>query len=347
MFDSIVGNNHVKTVLRRLLTENRIPGALLLSGNDGIGKKLFALELAKAFNCTAPMDVEPCGQCAACTRISQVTRPPATDRDALRKILWTHHPDVGLLVPPNRVFRVDQMRELEREANFRPYEGKRRVFIIENAEQLNEASSNALLKTLEEPSPTSMVILLTSRPEVLLPTILSRCQTVRFVPLRRAEVQEFLTEKANVPPEEASILAKAASGSLGRALEVDLAEYLERRKSMLEVLEAAILREDRAALFRASELLSDARRKDSYESTLESLEQLLHDIVAIKVHASEAVLNDDLQDRLRQLVPRLSVSVAASWIDQIEELRAQLAVNINRRIATDALFLSMLEKRAA
>src|SRR6185295_10941054 len=105
---------------------------------------------------------------------------------------WTDHPDVGMVVAPKRVLLVDQMRQIEREANFRPYEGKARVFLIEDADKLNAPSANALLKVLEEPPDTSHIILLTSRPAMLLPTILSRCQMIRFSPLKPDEIESYL-----------------------------------------------------------------------------------------------------------------------------------------------------------
>ncbi|HEX8422000.1 MAG TPA: hypothetical protein VF634_01230, partial [Pyrinomonadaceae bacterium] len=162
MFDRLVGNQRVKDVLRRMIAARRVPGAMLFTGEDGVGKKLFALEVAKALNCRAPGGTEACDQCPSCVRIAQSVFPSYNDPEADKKrIIWSDHTDVGLARPYGRFLLVDQMREIEREANFRPYEGAARVFLIEDADRLNEASSNALLKTLEEPPPTSHLILLT------------------------------------------------------------------------------------------------------------------------------------------------------------------------------------------
>src|SRR3712207_5916656 len=147
MFDKLVGNERVKDVLRRVLERGRVPGALLFAGEDGVGKRLFALELAKAMNCRQPEGVEACDRCASCHRIERFEFPPADDSDANKKIIWSEHPDVGLVRAAGRFLLVAQMRDIEREANFRPYEGRARFFLVDEADRLNEPSANALLKT--------------------------------------------------------------------------------------------------------------------------------------------------------------------------------------------------------
>src|SRR3954464_15541838 len=164
MFDRLLGNQHVKDILRRMLDTGRVPGALLFAGEEGVGKKLFALELAKALNCQAAKERhEACDQCSACRRISQSTFPDyPEEKDRKDRLIWSGHPDVALARPYNRLLRIGPMRDIEQEANYRPYEGRARVFMVEEADRLNLFSSNALLKTLEEPAPTSHLILITS-----------------------------------------------------------------------------------------------------------------------------------------------------------------------------------------
>src|SRR5690348_3732946 len=127
--DPLVGNQNAKILISRMIESERVPGALLFSGPEGVGKKLFALELAKALNCRRSVDFRPCGECPTCSRIARINLPTSDDPDDLRRIFWTDHPDVGLVAPPTRMFHVSQMRAVEREANYRPFEGKVRVFI--------------------------------------------------------------------------------------------------------------------------------------------------------------------------------------------------------------------------
>ncbi|HEX8707446.1 MAG TPA: DNA polymerase III subunit delta' [Pyrinomonadaceae bacterium] len=343
MFKHLAGNERVKEILRRMLQSVRVPGALLLAGEEGIGKKLFALELAKALNCRTPRGVEACDECSSCKRLLRSRFSEHEDTESNRnKIIWSEHPDVGLVRPHNRIIRVVPMREIEREANFRPYEGKARIFLIEEADRLNEASANALLKTLEEPPATSHLVLITSRPASLLPTIRSRCQAIRFAPLAPADIQAHLLRTKQVSPADALLLSHVARGSIGRALETDPDSYRRRREAMLSVLDALALTNDRARLLRASEELNDAKSKDEYEPRLQVLELLIHDLWALLLGApDEQVVNADVRPQLAQLGARLDSRRPRRWLSQIEQHRRGFDVNINRKVATDALFLAM------
>lgn len=345
MFAKLVGNERVKEVLRRVLERGRVAGALLFVGEDGVGKRLFALELAKAMNCRQPTGTEACDACPSCLRINQ-SRFPAYDNedDNRSRLVWSEHTDVALVRPFKRIIRVPPMRELEREANYRPLEGRARFFIIEDADRLNESSSNALLKTLEEPPATSHLVLLTARPSALLPTIRSRCQVIRFAPLGVEEMQAHLTKERSLPKREANLLAHIARGSLGRALSTDLKSFREQRDAMLEVLSSLALTGDRARLLRIAEEMNDAKRKDEYEARLDVLEMLVHDVWALGLGMpQERIVNLEVDAELKKISERVPSTRAARWITEIENLRDQMTVNVNRKVATDALFLSMAE----
>src|SRR5882762_11701013 len=209
MFSRLIGNEEVKDALRHLLASGRMPGSLLFTGEAGIGKKLFALELAKALNCRNRVGVEACDECSSCKRISRSTFPPFTsDEDNRERMIWSEHADVAMARPFKNIIRVKVMRELEREANFRPFEGAARVFIVEDADSMNDQAANALLKTLEEPPPASHLILTTSNPTALLATIRSRCQMIRFAPIDAAEVEQFLIEQRSISDDDARLLAR-------------------------------------------------------------------------------------------------------------------------------------------
>jgi DNA polymerase-3 subunit delta' len=348
MFNQIAGNSRVKEILGRMIEAGRLPGALLFAGEEGVGKKLFALEVARALNCRTPQDGEACGHCSACTRIAKINYPEREDADEWNQIIWTNYPDVGLVVAPKRVLRVEQMRQIEKEANFRPFEGKARVFMIDEADKLNDASANALLKVLEEPPRTSHLILITARPAMLLPTILSRCQMIRFAPLTPDEIQTHLTGNNLVDRKTAGIRARAAGGSMGRALAGDLVTFTSQRKAMLKVLQALVLSNNRAELLRSAEQLNEAQYKDEFEERLDVLETLIRDawMLSLGVKPSQLV-NEDLLSELQPISEELDSSRAANWILQIEDVREQLIVNVNRKITTDSLFLTMAGDVAA
>ena len=344
MFDKLVGNERAKEILRRMLAQGRVPGALLFAGDEGIGKWQFAVELARALNCRARNGVEACGVCAACARIGKFHLPASDDKDEHQKIIWSEHRDVGMLRAYNRSILVNAARDLERETNFRPVEGAARVFLIEDADKLSKESSNALLKTLEEVPPTSHLILVTSRPASLLPTIRSRCQVVRFAPLAVDEIERYLVNERLRSPTEARLAARLSQGRLGLALELNVDEFRDRREFLLGVLDALAggATVDRARLLRAAEELSDQKRKDEFEPRLDVLTTLVRDLWLLTLDASAAqIVNQDVRERLSKMGDRIESRRVAGWLARIEELRGQLAVNINRRVATDALLLTM------
>ncbi|MGH9942545.1 MAG: ATP-binding protein [Pyrinomonadaceae bacterium] len=349
MFDHLVGNQRAKETIRRMLRQRRVPGALLFVGEEAVGKKLFALEIAKALNCRAPREGgEACDACPSCARLSHFHTQGTNDAEQ-GPIIWSEHRDVGLVRPEKRFITVDQSRQLEREANFRPTEGAARVFIVEEADRLNQSSGNALLKTLEEMPATTYFILLTSRPASLLTTIRSRCQTIHFAPLSSADIESYLVREQKRAGQEARLVSRLARGRLGAALNINLDTYRAQREAMLAVLDALATtagQPDRGRLLRAAEELTDPKLKDEYEARLSTLEILIHDAWLLSLDPQGAgVVNEDIRERLTKLATHLTSRDAINWLSHIEELRGQLAVNINRKIATDALFLSMAGSR--
>jgi DNA polymerase-3 subunit delta' len=344
MFESLTGNDRVKDVLTRMLASGRLSGALLFVGEEGVGKKLFALEVARALNCRSPKDHQACGTCSSCHRILKINYPAGVDSDEGKKIVWTDHADVGLVVAPKRFLLVDQMRQIEREANFRPFEGNTRVFLIDDAEKFNDNSANALLKILEEPPPTSQLILITARPAMLLPTIRSRCQMIRFAPLNPSDIESHLLKNRLADGPTARLRARASGGSIGRALSGDVGTFTRQRNAMLAVLNALTVTGDQAQLLRSAEQLNEAQHKDEFEERLDVLETLIRDAWMLALGAApDQLVNLDLAEQLENASKQLVPDRAAQWILQIEDMREQLAVNINRKVATDALFMGMAQ----
>src|SRR5215213_11499537 len=177
---------------------------------------------------------------------------------------------------------------------------------------------------------------------MLLPTILSRCQMIRFSPLTPDEIETHITKNNLVDSKTARLRARAAGGSLGRALAGDLVTFTSQRKAMLTVLNALVVSEDRAQLLRSAEQLNEAQYKDEFEDRLDVLETLIRDAWMLSLGvASDKLVNEDLSAELTEIGRKLDSSRAADWILQIEDLREQLIVNINRKVTTDALFLVM------
>jgi DNA polymerase-3 subunit delta' len=219
-FSSIIGHDRAVSILKHALGNDTLAHAYLFAGEAGIGKRMTALALAAALNCDAPGPEGGCGNCPVCRRIAAGT-----------------HPDVHLLVPDGEEIKIDQVRESQADLSLKPFEGKRKILIVDGAEFMNDASANAFLKTLEEPPGDSLIILISAMPQGLLDTIRSRCQTVAFQPLSRHALAAALQAKRSMDAEDAWFLAALSRGSLGRALEMDVNEEKKAREELLAVLD--------------------------------------------------------------------------------------------------------------
>jgi DNA polymerase-3 subunit delta' len=342
MFSKLVGNDNVRQTLRRFLKGGRVPNSMLFAGDEGIGKRQFALELAKAFVCTEPAEHESCGACPACRRADVLNLPTSDKPDDYKRVHFTSHPDIGSVLPLNRTLYVDAIREVEREANFHPYEASARFLIIDKAEKMNDAAANALLKTLEEPCPTSHIFLITSRPDSLLATIRSRCQILRFAPVDISEIETFLVSDRAFTHDEARLAARLSRGSVGRALSISVEQFRIQRERMLSVISTLIRTSEKAPLIRASEAINDARSKPFFEENLDILQSLIHDTWTLRTGGDGSrIVNSDISDQLASLASQAKNADLPGWLREIDVLRENLIVNINRRIATDALFVKM------
>lgn len=343
MFNKIVGNDQLKTVFRRLLRSQKLPNSLLFVGESGVGKKPFALELAKAFVCRNPIDGEACDQCGSCLRAEKFSIPTNADKnDEFKKVFFSEHPDVGIVTAYKNSIFIDAIRSLEVESNFRPYEAKGRFFIIDEADKMNDAATNALLKTLEEPSQTSHIFLLTSRPNALLQTIRSRCQTVRFTPIEANEIEKHLLSTKKFAPDDAELLAKLSRGSIGRALNLDLVKFRDQRESILKALDSLIITNNRAILLKTGEEMNDAKNKDFYDDYINILQTLIHDVWLLNLNEDSEIVNSDIKSIIKRFAQNSEKSRLGEWLKEIETLRENFTVNLNKKIATDGLFMQMV-----
>jgi DNA polymerase III subunit delta' len=215
-FGEIYGHEKQIAILKSAMANNRVAHAYLFYGTEGIGKRTTAFVFARALLCEG--DAPPCDTCMSC-----------------RKAEHNNHPDIIAIKPEGQFIKIGAVKELQEQIQFRPQAG-RRICILTEADRMNAAAANALLKTLEEPSPGNILLLTTSRPHALPMTILSRCQHLRFTPVSREEVARFLREKESLAGGEADVLAASSGGSIGAALEMNREDYLSLRNGILEYL---------------------------------------------------------------------------------------------------------------
>ncbi|MBI3649563.1 MAG: DNA polymerase III subunit delta' [Acidobacteria bacterium] len=323
-FSSLIGNEPIKRRLQRSVADGRIGQSLIFAGQRGIGKHQFALALAQAVNCLQPLEGDACGVCTNC-----------------KKFAAREFTDVKTIEPIGQFIKVEQMREMSEEANFMPYEGRRRVYILDEAERLNLAAANSILKILEEPPDTSLLLLITAKPYALLETIRSRCQMLNFAPLATSALEAYLQANYKRPLAETTLLARLARGSIGRALEIDLGEYKEKRGAMMELLEALTVSRDSIRLMSFAEMLGRKLDKAGFENHVDLLLLLLEDLFHLKLGKSiDALTNADILPRLEAVAEVTSLEKIMEWVEKLEAVLQNLARNINRHIAMEALLIT-------
>ena len=215
-FRDIYGQDKQVSVLQGAIKSDRVPHAYLFHGIQGIGKKTTAKILAKALNCVEN-NADSCDRCPPCLKIEHGS-----------------HPDFVFIEPDGIFIKIEKIRELQDQIKFRPFEGRKRVFIITNADRMNDASANALLKTLEEPKPSNVLILITPRIHKLPQTIISRCQKIRFNPVRPETIASYLTDRLAIDEQSAAEIASSAGGSIGRALEIQKESFFDFKHDLIK-----------------------------------------------------------------------------------------------------------------
>lgn len=325
----------MKKLLQREAAEGRIGQSLLMAGPRGVGKYQFAVALAQALNCEQVKSGDACGDCVPCRKIAR------NEHADVRTILRESQDPSSKKESKSQFIKIEQTRALSEQAQFRPYEGRRRVFIIDDAEWLRHEAANSLLKTLEEPPATSLIILITAKPFSLLDTIRSRCLMLSFAPLNAAEIEQHL-RTIDKSSDEARLRARLACGSIGRAIELDLARYREMRNMLLELIETLAFSRSSIKLLTAAEYLGRKLEKDEFEKYLDALMVLLADLFHLKLRDAEASLtNEDIAERLERAAEALTVDQITEWTDRIELVLRALPRNVNRQLAMDAMLITV------
>jgi DNA polymerase-3 subunit delta' len=320
MMWQVVGHEWAVDLLKRALASERVAHAYLLTGPPQIGKRSLALNFAQALNC---LDEEkPCGQCLAC-----------------RKIAHGSHPDVQIIEGEKGTLKIDQMRILRHEAALSPLEGQWKVYIMRQMEQATAEAANCLLKTLEEP-PSSVILMLTaSEAEALLPTIVSRCQVLNLRPLTTDTVQRALQERWGVDAERAQLLARLSGGRLGWAVAASQNDAIlpRRERHLDEMME--LMGQGRVERLEYAQQLS---------RNAEAVPELLHlwlswwrDLLLAASGSSAGIINIDRGDTLKAQAQRYSLSQVQNFVEALRAAVWRLEHNANTRLTLEVLMLSL------
>ena len=322
-FSTLIGHAPIVELLRRAAERDRVPQSLIFAGPEGVGKRTAAIALAQALNCPKRANGDGCGTCPACLRIA---RGQHADVTMLEK-----GDEASIKIKPLRERILDHM-------GYRPFEGRHRMAIIDPADELTWEAQDALLKTLEEPPSSAVLILVTAYPDTLLATIRSRCRRLRFGPLAEGDVARVLVDRAGVDRAAARGLAAASGGSVARALASRAGEFEEDRDAALDLVAAARSggvagRLNAAAAF--AKHGSKRRDREAVAARLVLVASLLRDLGALHARSETPLANADLEDRLRELSGAFDLSRATAGFAAVDRAAAALERNASPKIVSD------------
>lgn len=343
----VVGHERAVLMLGNSILNQRLGHAYLFTGPQGIGKRTLALEFASALNCLAGNGPngstrgQPCHLCQSCTRIARGSHPDVVEISLERQGLVESDGRAKTATP--KEIKIDAIRGLQATVGLNPHSGAWKVYILGDAERLNEEASNALLKTLEEPPSSTVLLLLALDTEAVLPTIASRCFHVPLRPVRRAAIAAALMSMHGFERDKAEMLAALSGGRPGAALSLASApDALDKRPAALQKL-AAISGAHRVERVNAASDLAKMFTEDrrGFYDLLDHWESWWRDVVAVSSSQPSVAINVDQAPALRAAAERISTYAALNAVKLVEQTRLQLMENVNPRLALESLTLGL------
>jgi DNA polymerase-3 subunit delta' len=323
---NVAGHTWAVRALQRDVALAHPSHAYLFAGPAGVGRRTLALAFAQALNCVQPPSPgEFCGACRPCRQIAGRT-----------------HPDLSLLLPdqPGKPIKVESAREMMHMLALSPLELHWRVGLLADFDQATPSTANALLKMLEEP-PASVILLLTAESaEALLPTIVSRCRVITLRPLPISEIEAALIERWQVVPARARLLAHLSGGRLGWALrELNDEGAAQTRRAGLESWRSVFTANRAARLVQASLLARDRDEEYDLTRTLEMWQSLTHDLLLSGIDPQASLTNLDYAEEIRALAQRIAPERARAWLVALQRVGRGIERNLNLRLALEAALL--------
>ena len=309
-FEKIIGQDVAIKAIKNMIAQDQVRGTYLFLGPDGVGKRATAISLAKAVNCEGDSRDTDC-ECASC-----------------KKIDFGNHPDMFLVYPEGASYsiKIIRIREIIYEASLKPYEAKKRVFIVNDAEAMTEEAQNSFLKLLEEPPKNHILILTSSNMAGILPTVISRCKILKFNKLAQPMIQGFLMSR-DFDEGQAILYSHMAMGSIGRAIELKEMNIVSRRD---EIVNNFFL--SKSAIFREN-VLSDSM-KDDVEEELHILLYWYRDLLVYGfTNTEEELLNIDRHNEISSYAGRFSKKKLQRDITSILKTIELVRANVNPKSA--------------
>ena len=318
-FFDIYGHERQIAILKKAMGQKRVGHAYLFSGIDAIGKRTLAGQFAKALNCEKGDNLhDACGKCSSCLKAQH-----------------SSHADMIFIEADGQFIRINAIREIKERMKFRPLEGRWRAVIIDDADKMNDHAANALLKTLEEPSASNILILISSRPYSMPATIISRCRHMRFNPLPVNAVARFLVEQKGMDEQKSGLLAGLSGGSIGRALELNEEDISTFRAEIMQLL-MNTKKDDPFSLLNLASFVSQDKKK--IKRGLDIISSCFRDALIFKeTRKKEMLINSDKSPFINILAQKLTGEQILQNIFLIARAWETIEQNVNKTLTLETM----------
>ena len=322
-FTQVLGHKSTIENLQNAIKKGQISHSYLFEGEESIGKRMVALSFAKTLLCKK-QGLQPCNNCNSCLKFDNF-----------------NHPDFELIEPEKDKIKRDEIKNIIDNINIAPLESPRRIFIIDNSDKIGVEGQNALLKTLEEPPSYINIILITSNINKLIPTILSRCERIKFYPVETKKIGEFLVSKYDKTIEEASFISHFTKGSVGRAITLsETPEFFEMREEVLNIIDS-IIKGDKFKAFSSMDFFLN--NKEDYEEILDIIIYWFRDLILYKELGNTELLVNKDKTSLLSSQSFLKEGQINDIINRIMDTKKDIRGNVNYQLAMETMLLSMQE----
>lgn len=323
-YTKIIGHDRAIDSLKMSVLNNTVSHSYLFQGEEGLGKKMVAYAFAKTLLCKEGKE-EPCNRCVSCAKFDS-----------------GNHPDFFLIDPDKNLIKKGEIEDLIKNVGILPFESTRKIFIIDDSHKMNTEGKNTLLKTLEEPPSYVTIILISSSPNNLLPTILSRCQSIKFYAVKSWKIEDYLVRMYNKTSEEASFVANFTKGSVGKSIQLSTSDrFFQMRDEILKILDS-IIKGDKTKAFSSMGFFNENR--DNIEEIIDIIQYWFRDLLIFKeIGENHLIIN---KDKLEYLSSQSFVdfNTINDIIEKVEETKDNIKKNVNYQLSIETMLLNIQEE---
>jgi len=322
-FKNIIGHEKTINSLQNSIKTNKISHSYLFIGEESIGKKMVATVFAKTLLCNKN-SITPCNDCNSCVKFDT-----------------GNHPDFFLLEPEGAHIKKKQIEKVIKNMMTKPIESEKKIFIIEDSYKMNKTAQNSFLKTLEEPPEFVNFILISTRSTNLLPTIVSRCEIIKFFPTQKEKIIKLLTNRYNKDLEDGEFISSFSRGRVGKAIELAKSEdFFQKRDEIIEIVDK-VVKGDKLKIFYSQDFFNN--NKDNINELLDIILYWFRDLLIYKELGDCGLIINKDKIGLLSTETFLSKEKISDIMDSVQLTKNNIKYNVNYQLALEVMFLKMQE----